>query len=376
MDYIKRQGLVIVEASKVHNVSPKFDKQRKQLTTDCNKSKVKTNSGETESVITIYGNAVNKDNSTKSGQVIGEELKDKGSQGMVMLNPRNEHSGTVDHAPNRLIGNRDSSSSDDMAMDSSGELDNLHVGNLSLQRGNQGGNMTGDDNPNVIQFIADAERAAAVQQGTSQHTGKGKEIEAIQFSHAEQLVREAELMKAHIYDVQGKEMETNKDLNIIYHSSLLDEDYLLVGNYVDDVTKRKIGNGEYIDFARLMPKDKVQNEDDHHMEMVNRGGMSFWVPVADRETTNINSYLKWEQAFRVFSNIYTSYHPTKTGELIQYNHIIHTASQTFAWDNVYRYDREFRIHMTCHHLHRSWGVILQQAWAMFLKDKIIQTPHN
>ena len=63
-------------------------------------------------------------------------------------------------------------------------------------------------------------------------------------------------------------------------------------------------------------------------------------------------------------------YPGKSGELVQYNHIIHTASQTFAWDNVYRYDREFRVHMSKHHPVRSWAVILQQAWSVYLKDKV------
>ena len=92
--------------------------------------------------------------------------------------------------------------------------------------------------------------------------------------------------------------------------------------------------------------------------------------MTDKDSTNISSYIKWEQAFRVFSNIYTSFHPTRGEELIQYNHIIHTASQTFLWDNVYRYDREFCIQMAKHHLNLSWAVILQQAWSMFLKDKV------
>ena len=111
-----------------------------------------------------------------------------------------------------------------------------------------------------------------------------------------------------------------------FHSAVLDEDYLIVGSYIDEATRRKIGNGEYIDFAKLMTKDRVSLEEDTHMEMVNRGGMSFWVPIAERENTTISSFSKWEQAFRVYSNIYKTFHPSRAGELIQYNHIIHTAS--------------------------------------------------
>ena len=105
------------------------------------------------------------------------------------------------------------------------------------------------------------------------------------------------------------------------------------------------------------------------MEMTNKGGLSYWVPVSEHEVVAITSYSKWEQAYRVFSNIYTEYFPSRSNELIQYNHVIFTASQTFSWDNVHRYDHNFRMHMA-QHQNQNWGVILQQAWSMFLKDKI------
>ena len=61
-------------------------------------------------------------------------------------------------------------------------------------------------------------------------------------------------------------------------------------------------------------------------------------------------------------------------ELIQYNHVMHTASSTYIWDNIYTYDREFKVHLS-HYPQRSWAAILQQAWSMYLKDKIPQN-HN
>ena len=182
--------------------------------------------------------------------------------------------------------------------------------------------------------------------------------------HSEQIIRDTEAAKTRIYKVKGNEL-------VNYHSSLLDEGYLFVGSHIDQVTRTKIGNGEYLDLVKLMQKDKLSVEEDNRMEIVNRGGMSYWVPISDRDSNSgITSYAKWEQAFRVFSHIYTGFHPHKTGELIQYNHIIQTAAQSYAWENVYRYDHDFRLHMSCYHLKRSWGVILQQAWSMFLKDKV------
>ena len=71
----------------------------------------------------------------------------------------------------------------------------------------------------------------------------------------------------------------------------------------------------------------------------------------------------------MFSNIYTKRYPHKATELIQYNQVIFTVAQSFTWDNVYQYDKEFRLHLA-NFPQRSWSVILQQAWTMCLKDRI------
>ena len=106
------------------------------------------------------------------------------------------------------------------------------------------------------------------------------------------------------------------------------------------------------------------------MELVNRNGNTYFVPVSDHEcASGITSFYKWEQAFRIFSNVYTRFFPHRATELIQYNHIICTASQNFIWDNVYLYDREFCMHLS-NFPECSWSVILQQAWAICLRDKL------
>ena len=62
-------------------------------------------------------------------------------------------------------------------------------------------------------------------------------------------------------------------------------------------------------------------------------------------------------------------HSKRSAELVQYSHIIHMASQTFTWDNVYMYDKDFHLHLV-KHPGRSWGIILQQAWMVRLKDRV------
>ena len=182
-------------------------------------------------------------------------------------------------------------------------------------------------------------------------------------THAEQMIRNAEASRAQILGTPGKDKQFPADLwnsegndtrnklelNNFLHSAMVDEDYLAIGAHVDETLQKKIISNEYVDFARLLPRDRLAVEEDHRMEMVNKDGMSYWVPVADRDNLGaISSFSKWEQAFRVFSNIYNSKFPERATELVQYNHIIHTASQMYVWDNVYQYDKEFRLHISRH----------------------------
>ena len=148
----------------------------------------------------------------------------------------------------------------------------------------------------------------------------------------------------------------------------MDLDYQMIDNHLDEVTKCKIQCFEYVNFSKLVNHNKSDTTD-QRLELVSRNGMIFLSPVSEREAFHINSYLCWEQAFRVYSNILTAHFLQKATELLQYNHTIHTASVSYIWDNVYAYDKEFRRHIKRHPT-RSWTVILQQAWTMILKDRI------
>ena len=130
----------------------------------------------------------------------------------------------------------------------------------------------------------------------------------------------------------------------------------MVGSHVDQSTVDKIQRGEFVDFGKLIPQDRVLTQEDQRLEMVIREGRTYYVPV--NESSSINGFLKWEQAFRVFANIYTKSNPSRLSELIEYNHIIHTIAMSYTWENVYLYDKDFRMHMA-RNPRRSWSVILQ-----------------
>ena len=161
----------------------------------------------------------------------------------------------------------------------------------------------------------------------------------------------------------------------MHHSSIVDECYMTIGAYLDPNLCDKIKRGDYVDFARLLPREKASNFQDDKLELIYRNGQTFFVPARDRDITGIANFNRWEQAFRVYSNVYLKEHPDRAAELIQYNHIIFSASSTFVWDNVYQYDKEFSMHLSSFP-ERSWGIILQQAWSMCLKDRLYHHGSN
>ena len=199
---------------------------------------------------------------------------------------------------------------------------------------------------------------------------------------AEQVIRQSEAAKARMVEVSGEKNyfdNFNMGLNLQTTSiptAMVDEDYCLVAAQIDEGLRQRIESGEYIDFNRLLPRE-VNQEEDGRLELVYKDGQTYWVPAnsSSRQNNEINGFVRWEQAFRVFSDIYSRRHPTRTTELIQYNHLINTAALTFSWENVYLYDREFRRHMARHPQH-SWAIILQQAWMVRLKDRHHRNDRN
>ena len=199
---------------------------------------------------------------------------------------------------------------------------------------------------------------------------------------SKQMTRQAEINKERMYEAPGEytpPVEFNMiidqlpkmtlDANSEYvHSAMVDENYLVLGNHVDESTKMKIVRGDYIDLSKLLPKDRVMTMDEpQRMELVTKEGHMYWVPAA--ESSRISNFGKWEQAFRIYANIYSKAYLHRSSELLQYSHLIHTASLSFMWDNVYRYDIDFRLHLAMFPK-RSWAIILQQAWSLRLKDRL------
>ena len=210
---------------------------------------------------------------------------------------------------NQTGGKRISSSSEEEGMDTSDEVERLEVDNLTIQTklNDKVMQFIADNRPNLgrrqmedtgrLETIGNREQQMQQRDQNRDVDQQQQHMQPRRLSKSEIMIHDAEKSKARIYDVPGRQHEINLRNDIspqtpIVHSALLDEDYLLVVNYVDETTRNKIGNGEYVDFAKLMPCDWINAEEDNRMEIVNHGGMSYWVPIADKDSTSISSYLK------------------------------------------------------------------------------------
>ena len=154
----------------------------------------------------------------------------------------------------------------------------------------------------------------------------------LRVSEADRLLQQAERGKARILEVPGKIDDNQvadqflaKVTSELMHSVVVDEEFSMVASHVSDGTKRKIVNGEYVDFVKLLPREdfnvETTEEDISRYGMINKGGQAFWaneneIGIARRGNgLAITSIHKWEEAFRIFSHVYTTAHPNRASEL-------------------------------------------------------------
>lgn len=131
------------------------------------------------------------------------------------------------------------------------------------------------------------------------------------------------------------------------HAFRIDQEQDSLTARVNPEIKRRIAMGEYVNLQRLLPKARVDPNDDHDKyRMVSKDGYSYFVD--DKESSNkedglpINSIARWDQAFRVYSAIYLAANPSRVSELAEYTQNIHKYAATYPWQRVYNYDILFR----------------------------------
>ena len=279
---------------------------------------------------------------------------------------------TVYHnAVKNLILKRNSSLSEDNAINTSDETDpgahELIDRFIADQRRAKGPATDGAQ-------IDDQQSSTSGVQRSSDGDGSVEVAEGQpKLDRVDKLIQQAELAKARIFNPPGKGLYEQ-----FSHVCAVttDENYMHLTAHVDETIQQKIEKGEYVDLGKLIPRDRVIQEEDNRMQLVLKDAKSYWVLIV--EQTSINSYVKWEKAFRVYADIYSRANPFQATKLIEYSHIIHTILRSYSWDCVYLYDKDFRLHMARNPL-RNWLVILQQAWSLCLRDQNrynFHAPHN
>ena len=206
---------------------------------------------------------------------------------------------TIYHnAEKNLIGKRNSSSSEEGGenMNSSGE-EILEVLNW-------------DQNDAISNFIA-ANRPRATSVTVShlpRHTEDDRRRsqapdeqrpstsrEEVPEERADRMLCEVEQGKSRIYQTPGKGLIDIERQFV--HSAMCDEEYYVLAAHLDEGVCEKIGKGQYLDFAKLVPKDRLIVEEEQKLQMLIKNGQTFWVPV--NEGSAITGYAKWLRAFRI-----------------------------------------------------------------------------
>lgn len=187
------------------------------------------------------------------------------------------------------------------------------------------------------------------------------QVEAETRERADRIVRDIQLNKSSLAKPSG---EWEREL----YTLLIDLKHVHLTSHVDRKLKDRILEGDFtVDFRRLVPHSRSRCKTDDRLNVVNKDGMTHFVP-ADRENVkDINSYKQWEIAFKVFMGVYISKWPERSKELLEYSHTIQNASLTYPWENVFNYDIAIREIMT-DHPGRLWGQICQRTWAIELGE--------
>ena len=270
--------------------------------------------GET-SEVTIYKNAVDKATS-----------KDRTSSSSDEVEPFNSSDETLDLSPenqlNLLKQRMRQANLDHLIPDSDKFYDRRPQPTSSRNHDNRSRSRDREDRQHV-QDRRDRDRTdrrdAHYDRNDRDHGYYREARQASPEERAEDIIRQAEASKARMLEVPGLDslnIGYSKNRQQLLHSVFADEEFSVVAAHVDENTVRRIENNMFVDFVKLLPRDKIVTEDEPTgLRLINRGGEIGVAPAVDKDLGNINSYSVWNQAFCVFTHIYTNKYAYKATEL-------------------------------------------------------------
>ena len=168
------------------------------------------------------------------------------------------------------------------------------------------------------------------------------------------------------------------DSEILFlHNFDQDDEFFHVTSQIDPSLRIKIERSEFVELERLLPKDRGSSSYRSGNEEINKQlfqlitqGTNNYVDPPMVRAGKINSIHKWDQAFRVFTAIYTHANPERASEIWQYVYVIHTAAAANPWDNVYFYDINF-CELMASKPWRSWAKTYTQGWNMAFNNSSV-----
>lgn len=135
-----------------------------------------------------------------------------------------------------------------------------------------------------------------------------------------------------------------------------------LGYHVDNATKQKIVNGEYINLATLLVRDA--NRLQLSTLSMDSQGQIIAQPKHNHRLTTIE---KWTDAFIIYACIYLTAHPSKTHQLFKYMHDVRLgAEKSQGWVT---YDEQYRLRMAINPSN-NWGVIDSELWLVYMTPGI------
>ena len=187
-------------------------------------------------------------------------------------------------------------------------------------------------------------------------------------------MRNAEKSKILIHQPQGKE-----DISQFMKFYEIDYVHCQIGSHIKRSLRRKIERGKYVNLAKLLKKPRFDDDDDN-CQLVNHDGRAIFIPANEHQRRTILNVEKWEEAFRIYTAIYSKANQERAIEILQHIENIKGAAAKNTWASVYEYDKIFRDVMGTFP-GRNWGIITMNVWLKTMEAKTLyntpsQSNHN
>lgn len=104
----------------------------------------------------------------------------------------------------------------------------------------------------------------------------------------------------------------------------------------------KVRTGQFVEFHLLLPADAVAPSQKQVLTLEDSGTGQLAIASQPRSAKRIDNFATWLEAWTSFAAIYTAAHPSRSGELLAYQHHLLKAHQQFTFAAVADYDRSFR----------------------------------